>query len=131
MNSMKINPEKLTTCILCGDELIRLDEPITTQCDFCGKYSTSSNRCAEGHYLCDNCLEIPLIDYIKRICLKYNDTDPIALAVDLMSSPVIMMQGPEHHFIVPAVLLTCVANSLENTDDLAQKLDIAEAASIF
>jgi hypothetical protein len=67
-----------------------------------------------------------LIDYIKRICLKYNDTDPIGLAVDLMNSPIVMMHGPEHHFIVPAVLLTCVANATEKTENLAQNLDIAE-----
>jgi hypothetical protein len=126
MNSIENNTEELTTCILCGDDLVQLDEPVSAHCDFCGQYSTSSNRCDSGHFICDNCFNISLIDYIKRICLKYQDTDPIGLAVDLMNSPVVMLHGSEHHFIVPAVLLTCVANALDIKDSLSEKLELAE-----
>lgn len=48
-----------------------------------------------------------------------------------MNSPQVRMHGPEHHFIVPAVLITCVNNLAgRSLEELQKKLDIAEIRSI-
>jgi hypothetical protein len=78
------------------------------------------------HFICENCSSTPPYQFIKKTCLKYKDNDPMALAVEIMNSPIIKMRGPEHHFIVPAVLLTCTHNLSGNPADLEEKLDLAE-----
>jgi hypothetical protein len=105
-----INKIELSTCILCGEELLKLKESDTLRCDFCGKVNSISNQCTNGHSICDECLALPVNEFIKQSCLKYKGTDPIELAVSIMNSPLIRMHGPEHHFIVPAVLLTATYN---------------------
>lgn len=113
-------------CILCGDAVKTLKEPINTHCDFCGKVKLTTHECESSHFLCDDCYNIPVTEYIKSTCLKYKGTDPIALAVEIMNAPVIKMHGSEHHFIVPAVLLTCINNLELQPGNLQEKLDKAE-----
>lgn len=70
--------------------------------------------------------KLPVNEYIKEECLKFKGEDPIALAVKIMNSDYINMHGPEHHFIVPAVLLTCVYNHKKSENNLKAGLDLAE-----
>lgn len=126
MQELKILDTESTTCILCGDELESLKEPHDAICDFCGKKARISHECKSSHYLCDSCLAMNAVEYVKAACLKYNGTDPLALAVEIMNSPVIKMHGSEHHYLVPAVLLTCTHNLQHSKEDLQSKLNIAE-----
>jgi hypothetical protein len=87
-------------------------------------------QCAQGHNICDECLSLTLSEFIKQTCLEYNGYDPIELAVRIMNSPLIKMHGVEHHFIVPAVLLTCIYNKEDKDWDLAGKLEIAERRAL-
>lgn len=122
---------EIKSCILCGDELHSLDYPVETICDYCGKRIKCSTQCENSHYICDTCIKIPANDFIKNVCLKYNDTDPIALAVEIMNTPIIRMFGPEHHFIVPAVLITVVFNKQKRSkDELKDILNIVEQRAI-
>jgi hypothetical protein len=100
--------------------------PIVALCDFCGKESSISHECISHHYICDDCMALSAVEYIKIKCLEYKGVNPIELAVSIMNLPLIKMHGPEHHFIVPAVLLTCVHNKLGQSDDLRSKLELAE-----
>jgi hypothetical protein len=47
---------------------------------------------------------------IERFCMGSTSTDPVGMAIDLMQSPLVAMHGPEHHFLVPAVLLAAASN---------------------
>lgn len=116
----------ISTCIICGDELESLNKEIETICDFCGKPGKAHTSCKSSHIICDNCLNMPVNEYIKKICLSDKGDDPIALAVKIMNSPLIRMHGSEHHFIVPAVMLTCTYKQMKEPKDLASLLDIAE-----
>ena len=120
------NSEFAKSCILCGAELTKLDEPIKTHCDHCGKTGEVEWQCVEGHNICKECMKLDAIDFIKQKCLNYKGNDPMELAVDIMNSPVIRMHGPEHHFIVPAVMTTCIHNEKRDRNNLSEKLDIAE-----
>jgi hypothetical protein len=120
------NSAENNDCILCGDKVTTLKVPVNTHCDFCGKTKLTSHECESSHFLCDDCFNIPVIELIKSKCLKYNGTDPIELAIEIMNSPSVKMHGSEHHFIVPAVLLTCINNQKENPENIKEKLDKAE-----
>ncbi len=115
-----------TTCILCGDELFTLPKEIEVRCDFCGKIGFASHQCGNSHYICNECFSMSPVEYVKIACLKYKGIDPNALAVEIMNTPTIRMHGPEHHFILPAVLLTCIYNLKGKADELKEKLDSLE-----
>jgi hypothetical protein len=48
-----------------------------------------------------------------------------------MKHPSVKMHGPEHHFLVPAVLLSCFLNKTGQRDQLEEKLAQAEKRSGF
>ncbi len=100
-----------TGCLVCGAELLYLaaSEPMT--CALCSGARPSAARCASGHFVCDACHSAPANDLIERTCAAAEDVDPVALAVRLMRHPSVKMHGPEHHFLVPAVLLAAHCNA--------------------
>jgi len=108
---MSATPDHDTGCLVCGAELVYLaaSEPMT--CALCGAARTSSARCVAGHHACDACHAAPAKDVIERACAASDETDPIALAVRLLRHPSVKMHGPEHHFLVPAVLLAAWSNA--------------------
>jgi hypothetical protein len=80
-------------------------------CALCGATRTSAARCAVGHFVCDGCHASPARELIERTCAATDERDPIALAVRLMRHPALKMHGPEHHFLVPAVLVATYWNA--------------------
>lgn len=118
------------SCIVCGESLVLLDEEITTICDVCGKKKPTKIQCKASHYTCNDCFETPKNEFIKQQCISYAGTDPVDLVVQIMNSPQIKMHGPEHHFILPAVLATCMRNHLGIKLDIAQVLDKVEKRAI-
>ncbi len=117
-------------CVLCGDQLKKLNDRVDALCDYCGKNATVSYQCGNMHLICDNCLKMDVYEYIKTACLKYKGTDPIELAVHIMNSPQIKMHGPEHHFIVPAVMLRVLHNTGKINTDINYLLDLAGKRAI-
>jgi len=98
--------EEKSGCLVCGRDLVYLDAPEEIACSFCGKGHVTEVRCIEGHFICDDCHRLPAEYLIEATCLETNIVDPILLAISLMRHPALKMHGPEHHFLVPAVLLT-------------------------
>ncbi|HVP15956.1 MAG TPA: DUF5714 domain-containing protein [candidate division Zixibacteria bacterium] len=64
---------------------------------------------------------------IENFCNTSKITDPLELALILMRNPKIKMHGPEHHFLVPAVLLAAYYNA--KGDYTQKRLKIKEARS--
>jgi hypothetical protein len=95
---------------LCGAPLVYLALPERLACAYCGQSFESSARCAAGHYVCDGCHSLGANDVIEQFCLQSTQTDPVEMALTLMKHPSFNMHGPEHHYLVPAVLLTAWAN---------------------
>jgi hypothetical protein len=98
-------------CLLCGAALSYEREQSRT-CALCGAAAEASAVCGAGHYVCDRCHALGPVELIHETCRGATERDPVALAVRLMRSPRVAMHGPEHHFLVPAVLLTAAANVL-------------------
>lgn len=53
----------------------------------------------------------PAKDVIERACLTSNSTDAVEIATRLMRHPSVKLHGPEHHFLVPAALLSALCNA--------------------
>jgi LSD1 subclass zinc finger protein len=98
-------------CVVCGVELDYLPGPKPVRCAVCGTVGESPVRCREGHFVCDACHAAPAADVIERACLASDATDPVVLATRLMRHPSVKLHGPEHHFLVPAVLVTAFCNA--------------------
>jgi len=69
-------------------------------------------------------------DIITERCLKYYESEerknPWELAIDLMDIPGFPMHCPQHHYLVPAVLLTvCRQVQSATMEQLKKDLDVA------
>ena len=96
-------------CIICNSELTQLTkEEIPT---------------------CENCKQLPPLDYIEKFCKNSNSTNPIELAELIMNGSNIKIHGPEHHFLVPAVLLTAYYNKIGEKEMILKKLKNARERS--
>jgi hypothetical protein len=113
-------------CVVCGDELV-YGQNEKLECYYCHKILDSNVKCRKGHYVCDNCHSMPGNDLIENFCNITKITDPLELALILMRNPKIKMHGPEHHFLVPAVLLAAYYNA--KGDYNQKRLKIKEARS--
>jgi hypothetical protein len=117
---------KRSGCVVCGEELV-YGQNEKLECFYCHKILDSKVKCRKGHYVCDKCHSMPGNDLIENFCNTSKITDPLELALILMRNPKIKMHGPEHHFLVPAVLLAAYYNA--RGDYTQKKLKIKEARS--
>jgi hypothetical protein len=118
-----------TGCLICGDDLVYLAATAPMSCALCGAANASAARCTAGHYVCDACHAAPARDVIERTCAATDERDPIALAVRLMRHPALKMHGPEHHFLVPAVLVATYHNAKQEPEKRAAAVKEARRRS--
>jgi hypothetical protein len=123
--------EQKNNCMVCGAELVYSEHHQPQKCEYCGQEFQSQAVCLEGHFVCDICHASPAIEIIRRSCLNSTSLNPVKLASGIMKHPVIKMHGPEHHLLVPAVLLACYYNRTGQRDQLEEKLAQAEKRSGF
>lgn len=99
-------------CAVCGEPLLYKNTFETFKCYYCDAEVESNVRCSAGHFICDDCHRIDANDFIAASCLKYEGVNPIDLSNEIMADEIINIHGPEHHFLVPAVLVSCYRNFL-------------------
>ena len=99
-----------TGCLVCGGELVYHGTSESRECFYCKQSYESNSTCAAGHYVCDSCHSLSATELIRQFCSSSRLTDPLQIAVILMQHPAVKMHGPEHHFLVPAVLLAAYYN---------------------
>ncbi|MDD1647036.1 MAG: DUF5714 domain-containing protein [Methanomicrobiales archaeon] len=121
--------EHRTGCLVCGKELRYLASPQEIACSFCGGVHRTEAACVDGHYVCDRCHGLPAIDVITTFCERSGSRDPVAIAMALMHHPAVKMHGPEHHYLIPAVLLTAWSNARGERDLLPGRLEKARQRS--
>ncbi len=111
-------------CLICGKDLV-YGATEKLECFYCHKTYDASVKCEGGHHVCDSCHSLPANDLIESYCTTTTSEDPLELALNLMRSPQVKMHGPEHHFLVPAVLLAAYYNAKK--DPAKKGLKIMEA----
>ena len=112
-------------CLLCGEPLVYLTETKLFTCALCGNEFHSEAFCKDGHFICNSCHSASANELIENICIKSDSVKPVELAIELMKAPSISMHGPEHHFLVPAVLLTAYYNQKRKAKEKVKKLKVA------
>jgi 7,8-dihydro-6-hydroxymethylpterin dimethyltransferase len=97
-------------CMCCGGELHYFTEPQAMTCHFCGQTLPADGCCSAGHFVCNDCHQENGLAVIKAICTSTQEKDLIALLTLIRSHPAIPMHGPEHHAMIPGILLACYRN---------------------
>ncbi len=98
-------------CMVCGSELLYDNEAGEKSCHFCGSREKTNTECRKGHFICDACHQQEGVKVIRHICLTTREKDMIALLTTIRSHPAVPMHGPEHHGMVPGVILAAYRNS--------------------
>ncbi|MFA5331792.1 MAG: DUF5714 domain-containing protein [Methanoregula sp.] len=107
---MPEGPGSRAGCMVCGKPLKYLETAEQRECSYCHEIRQADAVCEDGHFVCDRCHRLGADDAIEQYCATTTETDPVKMAVTLMVNPVVHMHGPEHHFLVPAVLLAAYCN---------------------
>jgi hypothetical protein len=109
-------------CLVCGAPLEYPSSGVPACCFYCGVEEHANAICTHGHFVCDDCHRGSANDLIERYCTAADSRAPIAMAVTLMRDPRLKMHGPEHHFLVPAVLLAAFCTATGRSDEERVKL---------
>jgi hypothetical protein len=121
LTGTKVDEHK-NDCLVCGKELTYRTAHENVVCHYCKEPHDTNATCVDGHYVCDRCHGLKGNDLIEVFCTTTEMIDPIQMAVTLMKHPEIKMHGPEHHFLVPAVLLSAYCNATGSRDKLQDKI---------
>lgn len=111
-------------CMLCGKPLKYDLIAVPRRCAVCGEEALSDAVCEGGHFVCNACHAAGLDQFFVPFLLQSKERDPLALLEQVMALPQVHMHGPEHHAIVPCVLLTAWHNN-GGEGDLKQMLSAA------
>ena len=98
-------------CAVCGLPLIYFWKNKESACFYCGQVLRANAGCPNGHFVCDHCHSADAIEIIKKVCLHSQQTDMVELMQTMRSHPLFRIHGPEHHSMVPAVILTALRNT--------------------
>ena len=98
-----------TGCVICGAGLI-YGESVLRVCSVCGRKKPSNAKCENGHFVCDSCHMYGAYAAVVSFLKNSGEPDPVKLFNSAMGLKNVHMHGPEHHFIVPMVLLTAYRN---------------------
>ena len=124
--SIETKSKHTYNCMICAKNLEYFQDYRPVNCMYCQKEFQSNVTCTDGHYVCDSCHAMDLVDIIEDYCLKTPLDDPMEIALEIMNKSSINMHGPEHHFLVPAVLLTSYYNKIGQKKKLKPKLKVAK-----
>jgi len=103
-------------CILCGKKLIYFEKEKKLQCQFCKNEFMANASCEDGHFICDQCHMEKGYEIITDLALSSEEHSPLNLALKMMKNPFINIHGPEHHYLVPACLLSAYKNTVKDFD---------------
>jgi hypothetical protein len=114
-------------CMVCGGELVYSPIDKTLACFYCGTPRATNAACVKGHYVCDACHSGTANDIIEHYCVSTPSVSPLSSAMAMMKHPAVKMHGPEHHFLVPAVLLAAFYNRVQPGIEEEKRKKIHEA----
>ena len=98
-------------CGVCGKPLVYSAEEQPRTCVYCGGSFTSQAACEDGHYVCDSCHSKSALEILDEVLEETKSANPGELLEQVMAHPGVPMHGPEHHAMVPAVLVAAVRNA--------------------
>ena len=103
--------ESVNNCGVRARPLVYATESVTKTCALCGKEEKTNIYCPSGHYVCDSCHSKAAIEVLKNVLARSKSTNPAEIMEQVMAHPSVPMHGPEHHVIVPAVIIAAIRNA--------------------
>jgi SAM-dependent methyltransferase len=97
-------------CLVCGAPLTYLAQETPARCVYCQTEHPANALCQQGHFVCDACHSRDALAVIEHLLLARRETDMIALLKEIRRHPAIHLHGPEHHSLVPGIILTAYRN---------------------
>ncbi len=110
-NLQQSSMPSVNNCGVCARPLVYATESIIKACTLCSKEERTNIYCPSGHYVCDICHSKAALEVLKQILTASKAADPTTVLEQVISHPSVPMHGPEHHVIVPAVIVAAVGNS--------------------
>ena len=110
-------------CLLCGKAIKYESQGVERTCAICQKSTVANAVCVDNHFVCDTC-HSGGIDVFLPLLQKSKERSPFRILQQVFINPEIHMHGPEHHHIIPCVLLTAYHN---NGGDLDLENSLQEA----
>jgi len=99
-----------TGCLICGAPLVYLADLEDRACARCETVKGANAVCEEGHFVCDACHVRDPKGLIRTVCTSTRETDMLRLLQEIRSDSRFPLHGPEHHALVPAVILATYRN---------------------
>jgi hypothetical protein len=122
--------DKQENCGVCGKPLVYGTKEVTKTCDYCGKEHQALIYCPAGHYICDACHSRGALEVLRDVLSRTDSADPFEILEIVMAHPSIPMHGPEHHAILPAVIVTAVKNAGYNVPEGAVEKAIERGSKL-
>ena len=97
-------------CMACGREIGYLAQEREAACHYCGGVKKTNAVCVEGHYICDSCHQRDGLSAIRLLCSETKEQDMLVLLDTIRRHPAIPQHGPEHHAMVPGIILATYRN---------------------
>jgi len=130
--TFSLNPIKaMHNCMVCQAPLAYKKSEEEVSCYYCGTKQHSSVTCKEGHFVCDACHSKEALVVIEHICATSKECDMLKLFKQIREHPSIPKHGPEHHAMVPAIIVTAYKNSGGKLPENALKTALSRGSSIM
>lgn len=117
-------------CMFCGKPITYLSNEKECQCIYCQKTYSTNSLCENGHYICNVCHAENGLKVIQHICMNTNETDMIRLFKQIRRHPAIPVNGPDHHVLVPGIILTIYRNLGGNISTSSIETGIKRGSSV-
>ena len=99
-----------TGCLICGKPIRYNGKSTVYICHICGNQYEANAVCENGHYVCDKCHASAQPVFLQVLCAS-SEKDPLKLFWQIAELESVHMHGPEHHSIVPCIMLTTHRNN--------------------
>lgn len=104
------SPRLTRGCMACGASLTYLSADQAKTCVYCNKSFMANSVCENGHFVCDACHGVDALEIIRHISVTTDETDMIRLLKQIRQHPAVPLHGPEHHSLIPAIILSTFRN---------------------
>ena len=123
-------PKKVLNCMVCGAPLNYFTVEERHSCHYCGQESLANAICENGHFVCDQCHLEDGIAVIEHLCLSSQETKLTTILQKLRQHPAIPTHGPEHHALIPGIILSTYRNLGGQITDEQIKAGIKRGAKL-
>jgi hypothetical protein len=119
-----------TGCLICGAPLVYFTSTQDRVCARCGREKKANAACEKGHFVCDLCHIQDPIEVIRQVCTTTTETDMLRLLKEIRAQDTFPVHGPEHHSLIPGIILATFKNLGGNITDKEIVMGIERGALV-